>query len=136
MVFDYYRDPAHKVKKTLEHRPDLPVVFFVTHRHHDHFSHEIFDLGQSHKRQYIISNDVKDKDISFRYAYRLDESWRQNRELNGRTVGKSFRNYRSTILISHRLPRLCSRQQHPERLGRADKPVEAQGDGDYGRGKE
>ncbi len=65
MVFDYYRDPAHKVKKTLEHRPDLPVVFFVTHRHHDHFSHEIFELGQSHKRQYIISNDVKDKDIHF-----------------------------------------------------------------------
>lgn len=65
MVFDYYRDPAHKVVKTLERNPELPVVFFVSHRHRDHFSHEIWNLAQNHKRLYIVSNDVVDKDIHF-----------------------------------------------------------------------
>lgn len=27
MVFDYYRDPSHSVVKTLEKRPDTPVIF-------------------------------------------------------------------------------------------------------------
>ncbi len=63
MVFDYYRDPAHKVSKTLEHNPDMPVVFFVSHRHNDHFSHQIWDLGQNHKRLYIVSNDVDSKEV-------------------------------------------------------------------------
>lgn len=62
LVFDYYRDPAHKVVKTLEHNPELPVVFFISHRHHDHFRHEVFNLGQNHKRLYVISNDVVDRD--------------------------------------------------------------------------
>ncbi len=65
MVFDYYRDPAHKVVKALEHNPDTPVVFFVSHRHHDHFSHDIFNLGQNHRRLYILSNDIVDKDVHF-----------------------------------------------------------------------
>lgn len=63
MVFDYYRDPAHKVTKTLQHNPELPVVFFVSHRHKDHFSHDIWNLGQSHKRLYIVSNDVVGSDV-------------------------------------------------------------------------
>lgn len=64
MVFDYYRDPAHKVIKTLEHHPELDVVFFVSHAHREHFNHEIFNLGQNHKRLYIISNDVHDRDAN------------------------------------------------------------------------
>lgn len=61
MVFDYYRDPAHKVVKTLEHEPEKPVVFFVSHGHQQHFNYEIFNLGQNHKRVYVISNDVVDR---------------------------------------------------------------------------
>ena len=58
MVFDYYRDPSHSVVKALEKNPDTPVVFFVSHSHPDHYNHEIFNLGQNHKRVYVLSNDV------------------------------------------------------------------------------
>ena len=58
MVFDYSRDPAHKVVKTLEKYPDMPVVFFVSHNKPEHFTHEIFNLGQSHERAYVISNEI------------------------------------------------------------------------------
>lgn len=62
MVFDYYRDPSHSVVKNLEKHPDVPVVFFVTHHHPDHYNHEIFNLGQNHKRVYVLSNDVEARD--------------------------------------------------------------------------
>ena len=62
LVFDYYRDPAHEVIKTLRHNPELPVIFFISHNHRDHFNHEIFHLGQNHKRLYVISNDVFDRE--------------------------------------------------------------------------
>lgn len=58
MVFDYYRDPSHAVVKALEKNPELPVVFFVSHHHPDHYNPEIFNLGQSHERLYVLSNDV------------------------------------------------------------------------------
>ena len=58
MVFDYYRDPSHSVVKTLEKHPELPVVFFVSHHHKDHYNTDIFNLGQSHERLYVMSNDV------------------------------------------------------------------------------
>ena len=58
LVFDYFRDPAHEVTKTLRGNDELPVVFFVSHNHHDHFNHEIFNLGQNHTRVYVISNDI------------------------------------------------------------------------------
>ena len=58
LVFDYYRDPAHAVVKELEHNPDLPVVFFVSNKHQHHYNHEIFNLGQNHKRVDVLSNDV------------------------------------------------------------------------------
>lgn len=63
LVFDYYRDPAHAVVKALEHKPDVPVVFFVTHNHPDHFNTEIFNLGQSHRRLYVLSNDIPTREI-------------------------------------------------------------------------
>lgn len=62
LVFDYFRDPAHEVTRALRNSPELPVVFFVSHNHRDHFNHEIFNLGQNHKRLYVISNDVIDRD--------------------------------------------------------------------------
>lgn len=58
MVFDYYRDPTHALEKILRDHPELPVVFFVTNSHTDHFNAEIFNLGQSHKRMYVLANDV------------------------------------------------------------------------------
>lgn len=63
LVFDYYRDPAHKVVKALERRPDIPVVFFVTHHHPDHFNPDIFNLGQNHRRLYVLSNDIPSRDV-------------------------------------------------------------------------
>lgn len=63
LVFDYMADPAHKVKKALEHHPDKPVIFFVTHNHSDHFNTDIFNLGQSHRRLYVLSNDIPTREI-------------------------------------------------------------------------
>lgn len=68
MVFDYFRDPSHSVVKELEKHPDLPVVFFVTHHHEDHYNDEIFNLAQNHKRVYILSNDVEARDTNSRLA--------------------------------------------------------------------
>lgn len=63
MVFDYFRDPAHKVVKTLDKYPDMPVVFFVSHYSPEHFNHVIFNLGQSHERAYVISNEVHSQEV-------------------------------------------------------------------------
>lgn len=68
MVFDYYRDPSHSLEKNLEKHPDLPVVFFVSHHHPDHYNPEIFNLAQNHKRVYILSNDVEARDTNSRLA--------------------------------------------------------------------
>lgn len=68
LVFDYFRDPAHAVVKTLEKNPELPVVFFVSHHHPDHYNEEIFNLGQNHKRVYVLSNDVEARDTNSKLA--------------------------------------------------------------------
>lgn len=68
MVFDYYRDPSHSVVKTLEKRPDTPVIFFVSHHHRDHYNPDIFNLAQNHKRVYVLSNDVEARDTNSRLA--------------------------------------------------------------------
>ena len=60
-VFDYYRDPAHALKKVLDENPELPVVFFVSHHHVDHYNPDIFNLAQNHKRTYVLSNDIPSK---------------------------------------------------------------------------
>lgn len=64
MIFDYFRDPSHSVVKTLERRPDVPVIFFVSHSHRDHYNPEIFNLAQNHQRIYVLSNDVEARDTN------------------------------------------------------------------------
>ena len=63
LVFDYYRDPAHKVTKALAANPDKAVIFFVSHNHADHFNTDIFNLGQNHRRQYVLSSDIPTREI-------------------------------------------------------------------------
>lgn len=63
MVFDYMRDPSHALHRILEQNPDKPVVFFVSHSHHDHFNKSIFELAQSHKRVYVMANEVPAQNI-------------------------------------------------------------------------
>ena len=58
MVFDYYRDPAHALHKILEKKAELPVIFFVSHHHHDHYNTGIFEIAQNHERTYVLSNDI------------------------------------------------------------------------------
>lgn len=60
-VFDYYRDPAHRLVKELEHNPDLPVIFFASGPHTSHYNPEIFNLAQNHKRAYVASGQVVSK---------------------------------------------------------------------------
>ena len=68
MVFDYERDPAHAVVKALREHSTLPVIFFVSHHHRDHFNPDIFNLGQDHQRVYVLSNDVEARDTNSRLA--------------------------------------------------------------------
>ena len=63
LVFDYYRDPSHALQKILEANPQIPVVFFVSHRHEDHFNNSIFEIAQNHRRVYVMSNDVPAQEI-------------------------------------------------------------------------
>lgn len=58
LVFDYCCDPAHDVDKALRHSPDKPVIFFVSHNHSDHYNRAVFDLGQNHRRAYVLANDI------------------------------------------------------------------------------
>ena len=58
LVFDYYKDPAHAFHRVLDEAPTLPVVFFVSHHHYDHFNRDIFNLAQNHKRAFVLSNDI------------------------------------------------------------------------------
>jgi len=61
MVFDYYKDPDKKLEKTLARTPGLPVVFYVSHHHPDHFNTSIFELAQDRKRTYVLSYDIFSK---------------------------------------------------------------------------
>lgn len=61
MVFDYYKDPDKKLEKVLRENEEVPVLFFVTHHHADHFNTSIFELAQNRKRVYILSNDIFSK---------------------------------------------------------------------------
>ncbi len=63
LVFDYYRDPAHVLKKRLEKNRELPVVFFVSHHQGDHFNPMIFDLAQDCKRTFVLSYDIESKHV-------------------------------------------------------------------------
>lgn len=63
LVFDYSKDPGKNLEKILREHPDpeLPVVFFVSHHHPDHFNTSIFELAQDRKRTYVLSNDIFSK---------------------------------------------------------------------------
>lgn len=63
LVFDYYRDPAQAVVKALKASPEKEVIFFVSHNHPDHLNTDIFNLAQSHKHIYVLSNDIPTREI-------------------------------------------------------------------------
>ncbi len=63
LVFDDYRDPSHALHHMLDKAPDSKVIFFISHRHGDHYNHAIFETAQNHDRYYVVSNDVPAKDI-------------------------------------------------------------------------
>lgn len=60
-VFDYFRDPTGALVKVIRENPELPVVFFVSHHHPDHFNPAIFNLAQDREVQYVLSNDIFSK---------------------------------------------------------------------------
>ncbi|MDE6153798.1 MAG: MBL fold metallo-hydrolase [Muribaculaceae bacterium] len=102
LVFDYYRDPAHSLKKVLHEYPSRPVIFLVSHHHEDHFNRDIFDLAQDHKRTYVLSNDIESKvthsDVGRRHC--RGSSRRHNRQ------SLRLNRYRS------KLPRNITRRQN------------------------
>lgn len=57
IVFDPSHDPGRTIIKALERNPEKPVVFLVSCR--ENFNHRIFNLGQNHRRAYILSNDIE-----------------------------------------------------------------------------
>lgn len=57
-VFDYYKDPAHRLVAELKNNPDIPVIFFASSPHTSHYNDEIYNLAQNHKRAYIAANQV------------------------------------------------------------------------------
>ena len=63
LVFDYYRDPSHALHKILENNPEIPVIFFVSHQHKDHYNTGIYEMAQNHRRVYVTANDVPAKAI-------------------------------------------------------------------------
>lgn len=58
IVFDYFRDPSHALEKLLDHNKELPVIFFASHHHPDHYNPVIFNLAQNHEHVYVLSNDI------------------------------------------------------------------------------
>lgn len=63
LVFDYTRDQGHHVEKALREQPEKAVVFFVTHNHRYTFDTDIFNMAQSHRRVYVLSNDIPTREI-------------------------------------------------------------------------
>lgn len=60
LVFDYVHDPAHTLKRILEDKPDTPVIFFISHKlvNNNHFNPGTFEIGQNHRRVFIVSNSL------------------------------------------------------------------------------
>lgn len=63
LVFDLFSDPSHSLHKLLNAHPSLPVTFFVSHHHSDHFNPSIFEVAQNHERNYVLSNDILPQNI-------------------------------------------------------------------------
>lgn len=53
LLFDYYQG-------TLTLDPTMPLYIFVSHKHHDHFNLDIFNI-QHPNITYILSSDIKQK---------------------------------------------------------------------------
>lgn len=60
-VFDYYRDPAHRLVKELQNNPDSTVIFLTSGPTTSHFNDEVYNLAQNHKRVYITASQVFSK---------------------------------------------------------------------------
>lgn len=58
LVFDHFNDHSHALHKILDSHPYAPVIFFVSHKHQDHFNTGIFEMAQNHQRIYVMSNDI------------------------------------------------------------------------------
>lgn len=73
LVFDYYRDPTEALVKTVRENPSLPVVFFASHHHRDHFNPAIFHLAQQNQRLYVLGDDIDSKivpdDLAVQYMH-------------------------------------------------------------------
>ena len=63
LVFDYYEGEDGKGKQRAEQvfaqlNCDLPFYVFVSHKHRDHFSHEIFKwIIRFHNIQFFLAKD-------------------------------------------------------------------------------
>lgn len=56
-VFDYYKGTMPKFPK------DKQVIVFSSHKHHDHFCHDIFDLADTYENvSYVLSKDIRMSD--------------------------------------------------------------------------
>ena len=56
-IFDYYKGELPEFSK------EKAIYFFASHKHQDHFSHDIFRLGSDYpKVTYVLSNDIKMSD--------------------------------------------------------------------------
>lgn len=58
LVFDFYKDPDKKFEHAIDADRKLPVIFFVSHHHPDHFNKSIFELCQDRDHAYVLSNDI------------------------------------------------------------------------------
>ncbi|MFV0394072.1 MAG: MBL fold metallo-hydrolase [Coprobacillaceae bacterium] len=56
LLFDYYRTKLPKFN------PDKPLYVFVSHKHHDHYNPDIYNIDHPHIT-YILSDDVDAKGI-------------------------------------------------------------------------
>ncbi len=63
LVFDYWKDADQDGSLSsclMDVTPDIPVYFFVSHGHKDHFNREIFEWSKRfEKALYIVSKDVR-----------------------------------------------------------------------------
>jgi len=62
LIFDYYKGPFPRCET------DKTVLFFASHKHHDHFDFSIFREGEKQKNcYYFLSSDIK---LSDKYLLR------------------------------------------------------------------
>ena len=80
LIFDYYKGklPKWDGKKS--------ILFFASHKHHDHFDFSIFDYGSQYEKcHYFLSSDIK---LSDKYLERNGISPEIKKQITG--VGKNI----------------------------------------------